>query len=116
MAKVLIGDDNTSLIRSLERALSGIEVDYSETPEGVIEKAKVGNYDAIVTDMNYERDGTGKEGLEVLDAIKDLSPVRVLFSTAVNYPMAVTLARQKGATHLISKENSRELISLLRGI
>ncbi len=71
MIRILLGDDSADVRDSLERYLSlagGLEVEVFETGEELVERARRGDYDGIVTDYNY---GRGKiTGLEVVKQIR----------------------------------------------
>ena len=47
-----------------------LETDHQK----VIEEAKTGKYDVVITDLDYSGGGTGKEGYEVVDAINTMNP------------------------------------------
>lgn len=106
--RILVGDDNRELLNNLERAM---QVDTAYTPEQVIEKAKIERYDVIITDLEYTEQG--REGFEVLREIRELSPVRVLFTAKANMSGIREEAEKYGATHVMNKD-AMNLIRFLR--
>ena len=51
--RILYGDDNEQIRNSLASALKlrKLEVDLASTPQEMIDKARTGNYAALVTDL-----------------------------------------------------------------
>jgi len=113
--KILIGDDNTEFLASFSRALRrpGIEVDTATTPEGVVAKAKQTRYDKIVTDLDYTDEGG--EGYRVLQEIRELAEVRILYTAKAEVEGVREEAERNGATHTINKRDFSGLMKLLKG-
>ncbi|MCX6748237.1 MAG: response regulator [Candidatus Pacearchaeota archaeon] len=112
--KILMGDDNEEFLARFSRALKRpeIEVDTAITPEEVITKARQARYDKIVTDLDYT-DG-GAEGYKVLQEIRNLVPVRILYTARAEVEGVKEQAEQSEATHIISKQNISGLMRLLK--
>ncbi len=112
--KILIGDDNTEFLTSFSRALRRleIEVDTATTPDEVTAKAQKTRYDKIVTDLDYT-DG-GAEGYQVLQEIKNLAPIRVLYTARAGVEGVKQEAERNGATHVINKSDVSGLMRLLK--
>jgi len=111
-SRVLIGDDNEQMLRSLGRVMrmKGLEADLSTTPEEVIEKAKTGDYFAVVTDLEYTEGG--REGFQVLDAIKDIDSVKILYTARREFEV-VADGLVNGADYVIPGKDSSQLFEVL---
>lgn len=108
--RVLVGDDQIGVPGSPSNLnfidnYSGLPVDfdYETKPDNFIERARRGDYAALLIDLNWnvpevERD---EAGYQVLKAVKDYAPIRILHTGESDE------AREKGfaygATHCIGK-------------
>jgi len=111
--KILIGDDNEAFIKSIKRMLIGLDIDYFLTPEEVIANAEARAYDAIITDLEYTEEG--REGYDILEKVRELSPIRVLYSGKADQQDVIEAAYAAGATYIIEKSNVMELRKILMG-
>jgi CheY-like chemotaxis protein len=113
MAKILVGDDKIEFFRGgLERALQDIGVDFANSPQIVLELARKTNYDVIVTDLQYTEGGV--EGFGVLQNIRDLAPVRILWTAAAGMREVHEVARQCGASYVYGKKQTDEMLATIR--
>ena len=71
---ILIVDDDRALLEALPRALKlrldGIQIETCDNAADALERIRVIDYDAVVTDIKMP----GLDGLEVLREIKNLRP------------------------------------------
>ena len=117
--KVLVADDQQDVTHALRLLLrgEGFDVDCVDSPDAVLAAVQDGNYDVALIDLNYTRDTTsGKEGLQLLEALRDLDPeLRVVVMTAWSTVDLAVSALQHGAADFVEKpwENSR-LLAILR--
>jgi two-component system, OmpR family, phosphate regulon sensor histidine kinase PhoR len=72
--RILIVDDDPALLEALPAAIElrmeGIEIDTAETADAALERIRIVDHDAIVTDIKMP----GMDGLALLAAIKQLRP------------------------------------------
>ena len=79
--KILIVDDEPAALQRLKEFLSASDFNFIETADGVEtakEKAKNSHFDVIVTDMIMGN--TKKEGYELVEYFKDLSPLVIVIT------------------------------------
>jgi len=114
LTKILIGDDDVEIVASLSRFLKSptLEIDIAYTPQDVINNARQKSYDKIVTDLDYTEGG--EEGYQVLNQVRELAPVKVLYTSKAYSEKVKERAYKEGATHLIPKSNMSDLIKLLK--
>lgn len=75
--RILWGDDSESFVKSASSALAPeYKVDIALTPEGVIKKVLTGEYQAVITDLNYTEGKT--EGFDIIRALKGKVPYIIL--------------------------------------
>src|ERR1700740_1933720 len=117
--RVLIADDQPHILDALELLLEpeGFQVEKARSPMMVLEALQTGSFDALLIELNYNRDTTsGNEGLDLLTQIKALdSHVPIIVMTAwANVEVAVE-AMRRGARDFIPKpwDNAR-LLTILR--
>lgn len=110
--KILFGDDREEVRISIARELKlrKLEVDLASTPSEMITKAKEYPYSAIVTDLEYTPDG--REGYEVIKAIKDLPAVKIVY-TGLNGFEYVAEGILTGADHVVLGKRQSELLGIL---
>src|SRR5207244_4425155 len=74
MARILIVDDDTSLLKALPEAvrlrLKGVQVDTCDSAPQALDRLRVTDYDAIVADIKMP----GMDGLALLAEIRTLRP------------------------------------------
>jgi len=73
---ILIADDDKAILLSLGVLLkrAGYEVVSADNPDGVIAAVRRGGLRLVMMDMNYSRDTSGEEGIELLQKIRILAP------------------------------------------
>lgn len=120
--RVLVGDDQISIQGSfphrwfLRTYGSLAEFEFSDNPVDFIRKAKIGNYDALLIDLNWEdADFTRKykTGFRVLEEVRNYCPIRILHTSDEEL---MKRGYQYGATHCIEKNKPLGLLEkALRG-
>jgi PAS domain S-box-containing protein len=118
-ARILIVDDDEALLEALPEALrlrmNGISIDTSPTALEALERIRKVDYDAVVSDIKLP----GMDGLELLEAIKDLRPgtPTLLITGHGEHDLAVRALRG-GAYDFVQKPIDRDyfVASLERAI
>jgi PAS domain S-box-containing protein len=118
--RILIVDDDTALLEALPEALrlrmnGGIAIDTCETALAAIEKIRVTDYDAIVSDIKLP----GMDGLALLDEIRVLRPgTPTLLITGHGERDLAVQALRGGAYDFVQKPIDRDyfIASLERAI
>ena len=117
--RILAADDQPHILEAIELLLKpqGYKVDVVRSPELVREVLANGQFDAVLTDLNYTRDTTsGREGLDLLsEIVAQDSTLPVIVMTAWGNVELAVEAMRRGARDFIQKpwENER-LLSILR--
>lgn len=88
--KILVGDDSIEFAKKSFPYIPNAEIEFVSTPEEVIRKGKTGQYNIIVTDLNYTPEG--QEGFKVLEELKGLG-ARLILWTGNAYDAGI---RQRG--------------------
>jgi len=78
LEKILVGDDQIDFARENFPFIPDAEVEFVTNPDELVRKAQSGEYSMIVTDLNYTEHG--EEGYAVLEALKDISSRKVLWT------------------------------------
>src|SRR5690606_18226435 len=111
--KMLIVDDEKSIVESLGRALLGLEIELITTldPEKAIEMAKEYVPQVVITDLKMPK----MDGLEVLEKIKEINPnIQVIMITGHGSIDEAVSAMKKGAYDFIPKPfNKQEIIAVV---
>ena len=112
VVRVLFGDDKPEIREDLTKALREckLKVDLASTPQEVIAKARAGNYLAVITDLNYTRDGN--EGYDVLRELRDNSSCKILYTAKMGFEFAAE-GLEKGADYVILRKDKSQLIELV---
>ncbi len=105
--KILIIDDNQSVLRSLKLVLSSEfeQIVTMNNPQVIPALLSAGNIDAVLLDMNFNNVSMdGKDGLFWLSRIKELdnAPAVVMITAFGDVPLAVE-AMRLGAEDFITK-------------
>ena len=121
--RILVADDQPDVLHaiSLLFKLEGFESRTAMHPAAVMEALKTGEFDLLITDLNYTLDTTsGSEGLDLISSIRKINPnVPVLVITAWGTIELAVAALQRGASDFIQKpwtnsqliQKSRDLIA-----
>jgi phosphoserine phosphatase RsbU/P len=120
--RVLVADDQPDVLHAIALLLKleGFESQTVGHPAAVIEALKSGEFDLLITDLNYTLDTTsGTEGLDLISGIRKINTgVPVLVITAWGTIELAVEALQRGASDFIQKpwtnsqliQKSRDLI------
>lgn len=113
--KILLGDDQDAFPVEKAEILSeckpitekyGLKFDFAHNEKWFRQYLQEKKYDVIITDLNWTNEDSGieyKTGYRLLDACKELAPVRILRSSDVNKPEVREKAFYHGATDVMSK-------------
>lgn len=120
--RVLVGDDDIGIEGSIHqksflRNYGHIaKFDFCNIDIEFIERAKTGNYDAFLIDLNWKVDDEHTEyktGFKVLEAVKDYAKIRVLHTSDDRF---IQRGFQYGATHCLEKFRASSLLEkILKG-
>ncbi|HET6629396.1 MAG TPA: sigma-54 dependent transcriptional regulator [Woeseiaceae bacterium] len=119
ISRVLVADDQRDVLNALKLLLKGepFAVETASSPAAVLAAVGKSAFDAILIDLNYTRDTTsGKEGLELLRAVRQLEPeLPVIVMTAWGTIDVAVAAMREGASDFIEKPwDNQRLLSVLR--
>jgi len=78
LEKFLVGDDQIDFARKNFPFIPNAKVEFVTNPDELVRKAQSGEYSIIVTDLNYTEHG--EEGYKVLEALKDVSSRKILWT------------------------------------
>src|SRR5262245_60961873 len=116
--RVLVCDDQPDVLEALRLLLKGQgwQAITADSPAALLQTARGGQFDLILTDLNYTRDTTsGKEGMDLLASLEAQSnPAPVVVMTAWgNVDLAVE-AMRRGACDFVQKpwDNTRLLATI----
>lgn len=114
---VLIIDDDRSVTTSLALMLkqAGYKSKSVYSPQEAIEKLDKENFQLVLQDMNFSRETSGEEGLELLKKIKKLKPsLPVILITAWGSISLAVKGMKMGAADFITKPwtNQQLLLSV----
>ncbi|MBN1568059.1 MAG: sigma-54-dependent Fis family transcriptional regulator [Acidobacteria bacterium] len=118
-SSILIADDQQDVLEALRMLLKaeGYRIDTAISPAGILQALEKRDYDAVLMDLNYERDTTsGQEGLDLLSRIQMLDDsIPVIVMTAWGSVELAVEAMQRGARDFVQKpwENAR-LLTILK--
>ncbi|HVZ31060.1 MAG TPA: sigma-54 dependent transcriptional regulator [Polyangiaceae bacterium] len=120
--RVLLADDDEAVLLALELLLrrEGMEVTRARSPVEVIARLEAdGAHDALLLDLNYERDTTsGQEGFTLLSKLRRAHPaLPVVVMTGWASIEGAVEAMRRGARDYVPKPwNNSKLVELLRGL
>jgi DNA-binding NtrC family response regulator len=127
--RVLVADDDEAVLLALELLLrrEGMEVARATSPAQVLERlsaasaqpAEAKACDALLLDLNYERDTTsGQEGFALLERLRREQPaLPVVVMTGWASIEGAVEAMRRGARDYVPKPwNNAKLVQLLRGL
>ncbi len=110
LKKLLILDDEQSILDSLSRTLSdlGMELVFSSDPRQAIEIVKTDGPQVVLTDLKMP----GMDGLEVLQRVKEYNPdIQVILITGHGSIDEAVAAMKKGAYDFIPKPFNKQEIT-----
>lgn len=119
VSRILIADDQPDVREALRLLLKGegYAIESASSPAGVLNALESSEFDALLVDLNYNRDTTsGQEGLDLLSRIQALdSTLPVVVMTAWGTVEIAVEAMRRGARDFIQKpwDNTR-LLTILR--
>lgn len=117
-AKILIVDDNKSILSALNLLLNNSckKVTCISTPNTLITELKTDNYDVVLLDMNFKAGiNTGNEGIYWLNQILEYKPgISVIMITAYGDVELAVKAVRNGAVDFVLKpwENEKMLATI----
>ncbi|MFC1756816.1 hypothetical protein ACFLZC_01490 [Patescibacteria group bacterium] len=114
LVRILVGDDEIEdYAQRYFSEFSGVEFDFVDNPEDLVEKANLEHYPIVVTDLTYisEEKGRRLAGFDVLEALRDYGAVKILWTgdSEDNRQKAQSL----GATLVAKRDITSYLKSLL---
>jgi sigma-B regulation protein RsbU (phosphoserine phosphatase) len=117
--KVLLADDQPDVLTALSLLLKaeGWVTRSVTSPEDIISALDADSFDAVLMDLNYQRDTTsGKEGLELLSQIEgmDHPPPVVVMTAWGSIDLAVEAMRRGARDFVIKPWDNQKLIDTLR--
>lgn len=119
-AKLLIVDDDPDVLLAarllLKRHVGAVDIE--KNPEKLPFLLNNNRYDAIVLDMNFQRDvSSGREGFAWLDRILDLDPQArvVLFTAYGDVEMAVRAIKAGAADFVLKPWQNDKFLETIRG-
>jgi DNA-binding NtrC family response regulator len=118
-SRILIADDQRDVLEALRLLLKGegFEIETATSPGGVLSAVEARDFDAVLMDLNYQRDTTsGAEGMDLLTRLSAMdATLPVVVMTAWGTVDRAVEAMRRGARDFVEKpwDNAR-LLSLLR--
>src|SRR5882672_6853439 len=116
--RILVADDQPDVLQALRLLLKseGYSAEMVASPGAVLQAIEVGDFDAVLMDLNYTRDTTsGHEGFDLLSRIRLLdSSLPVVVMTAFGSVGGAVEAMRRGARDYIEKpwDNSRLMATI----
>ncbi len=116
--RILVADDQPDVLQALRLLLKseGYGAEMVASPGAVLQAIEVGDFDAVLMDLNYTRDTTsGHEGFDLLSRIRLLdSSLPVVVMTAFGSVGGAVEAMRRGARDYIEKpwDNSRLMATI----
>jgi DNA-binding NtrC family response regulator len=116
--RILVADDQPDILEALRLLLKGegYRTSTAAAPGAILALASREEFDAVLMDMNYDRDTTsGREGLELLPELLALDPtLPVIVMTAWGSVDKAVEAMRRGARDFVEKpwDNVRLLATL----
>ena len=103
---ILIVDDDQAVLHSLELLLkqAGFATTTAAEPQAALTQLDAPDLELVLQDMNFSRQTTGEEGLELLTAIKTRRPeITVILITAWGSIELAVRGMQSGAADFVTK-------------
>jgi DNA-binding NtrC family response regulator len=117
-ARILIADDQRDVLEALRLLLKGegYQIETATSPGGVLAAVEAQDFDAVLMDLNYQRDTTsGAEGLDLLTRLRTMDgTLPVIVMTAWGTVDRAVDAMRRGARDFVEKpwDNARLLATL----
>ena len=116
---ILIVDDDHAVLHSLELLLkqAGFTTASAADPQAALTHLDAPDLELVLQDMNFSRQTTGEEGLELLTAIKAHRPaVPVILITAWGSIELAVRGMQSGAADFVTKPWQNELTDIIKSV
>ncbi len=107
--EILLGDDNLEFAKKAMPGIPDAHITYTDNPADMISKGKTGAYQIIITDLQYTPSGT--EGFSVLEALKDISARKILWTGAADAQGVKERASELGV-ELLAKDQLATLVGM----
>ena len=106
---MLVADDQPDVREALRLLLKGegYAIDTAASPAAVLAAVQAHDFDAVLLDLNYARDTTGREGLESSLSLQGLDPLPAVVMTAWGSVEKAVEAMRRGARDFIEKLGQR---------
>ncbi len=117
-ARILIADDQRDVLEALRLLLKGegFAIETATSPGGVLAAVEAQDFDAVLMDLNYQRDTTsGAEGMDLLTRLLTVdATLPVVVMTAWGTVDRAVEAMRRGARDFVEKpwDNARLLATL----
>lgn len=102
LEKVIVGTEGLEQARKAIGYVPTTEIDFVSSPSELISRVQAGNYQWLVTDLNYTPEG--KEGFGILESFKDVGLKKVLWTADAYNPSITERGESLGAEVLASNE------------
>jgi DNA-binding NtrC family response regulator len=118
LARILIADDQRDVLEALRLLLKaeGFEIETATSPGGVLAAVEAKDFEAVLMDLNYQRDTTsGAEGMDLLSRLRSIdASLPVIVMTAWGTVDKAVEAMRRGARDFVEKpwDNARLLATL----
>ena len=101
MTKILVVDDEKLIVKGISFSLQadGMEVDAAYDGESALQKIREKSYDLVILDLMLP----GMDGMEVCQAVREVSDVPIIMLTAKLEDMNKILAFDKGVDDYLTK-------------
>lgn len=110
--KILYGDDNEQNRSRVAQALRkrGYNVDSVNSPQEFVLRARSGDYNVVISDLDYSPEGA--EGYGIMRQIMQIPTLKILFTGRSGFEN-IAEGIENGADFVITSKSLDDLINLL---